>query len=128
LPSEMAHFLSYHEKLPLLQSRDGLYWSLISASWCSIRHCVWLITLRCWQIWQCFTIKLNPKLVMSAARHPQIDGLIERVDETVQITLRCYSSRSAFLLGTSFTHGCFCYYMFSTNETSTHLNCLMHIY
>jgi len=42
---------------------------------------------------------------MSAARHPQIDGLIERVDETVQITLRCYSSRPAFLLTISFAHG-----------------------
>ena len=30
---------------------------------------------------------------MCAARHPQIDDHIERVDETVQITLRCYSSR-----------------------------------
>ena len=35
--------------------------------------------------------KLNTKLNKSAARHPQIDGLIECVDETVQITMRCYS-------------------------------------
>jgi len=50
--------------------------------------------------------KLNTKLIMSAARHPQIDGLIEGIDETVQIAhLRCYSSGSVVLLGTSFTHG-----------------------
>ncbi len=36
-------------------------------------------TLPCWQIWQSFTRKLNTKLIMSAARHPRIDGLIERV-------------------------------------------------
>ena len=44
---------------------------------------------------------------MSAARHPQIDGLIERVDEIMQIALRCYSSGSAYWLGISFTHGWF---------------------
>ncbi len=43
-----------------------------------------------------FYEELNTKLVMSAARHPQIDDHIEHVDETVQITLRCYSSGSAF--------------------------------
>ena len=32
---------------------------------------------------------------MSAARYPQIDDHSERVDETVQITLRCYSYGSA---------------------------------
>jgi hypothetical protein len=34
--------------------------------------------------------KLNTKLIMSAARHPQIDGLIERVVETLQISLLYY--------------------------------------
>jgi hypothetical protein len=33
---------------------------------------------------------------MSAARHPQIDSLIERVDGTVQKTLCCYSFGSVF--------------------------------
>ncbi len=32
---------------------------------------------------------------MSAARHPQIDDHIERIDDIVQITLRCYSYGSA---------------------------------
>ena len=53
-------------------------------------------TLPCWKIRQSLMRKLNTKLIMSAARHPQIDGLIERVDETVQITLRGYSSGSVF--------------------------------
>ena len=48
--------------------------------------------------------KLNTKLIMSAARHPQIDALIERVDETVQLTLRCNSSGPVFRLSVSFTH------------------------
>jgi hypothetical protein len=40
--------------------------------------------------------KLNTKLIMSAARHPQIDSLDERVDETVQMTLRFISFGSVF--------------------------------
>jgi hypothetical protein len=51
--------------------------------------------------------KLNTKPIMSAARHPQIDGYIERVDETMQICLRCYSFRSLFWLGIFFTRGWF---------------------
>ena len=35
--------------------------------------------------------KLNTKLIKSAARYPQIDGLIKCVDETVQIIMHCYS-------------------------------------
>jgi hypothetical protein len=33
---------------------------------------------------------------MSTARHPQIDGFTERVNETMQILLRCYASESGF--------------------------------
>ncbi len=33
---------------------------------------------------------------MSTARHPQTDGLTERVNETMQILLRCYTSESGF--------------------------------
>jgi hypothetical protein len=42
-----------------------------------------MMTLPCWQIWQSLTNKFNTNLIMSAARHRQIDSLIERVDETV---------------------------------------------
>ena len=44
---------------------------------------------------------------MSAARHPQIDSLIECVDETVQIIMCCYSSRFVFWFHISYTHGWF---------------------
>jgi hypothetical protein len=47
-------------------------------------------------IWQSVTRKSNTKLIMSAARHPQINGLIVRVNEAVQIALRGYSSRAVF--------------------------------
>ena len=40
--------------------------------------------------WQSFMRKLNNKVNMSTARHSQTDGLAERVDETMQISLRCY--------------------------------------
>jgi hypothetical protein len=37
-------------------------------------------------------MKLNTKLIMSTARHPQIGGLTQRVNETMQILLRCYTT------------------------------------
>jgi hypothetical protein len=40
--------------------------------------------------------KLNTKLNMSTARHPQTDGLVERVNETMQILLRCYTTEFGF--------------------------------
>jgi hypothetical protein len=43
-----------------------------------------------------FLRKLNTQLIMSAARHPQIDDRIERVDETTRMYLRCSSYGSAF--------------------------------
>ena len=71
--------------------------------------------------------KLNTILIMSAARHPQVDGLIERVHETVQIVMRCYSSGSFSDLVSHIPIVDF-YYNLSTNETSTHLKYLMNIY
>ena len=46
--------------------------------------------------WQSFVRKLNTKLNMSTARHPQTDGLTLRVNETLQIVLRCYTIESRF--------------------------------
>ena len=46
------------------------------------------------KFWQSFMRKLNTKLNMSTARHPQTDGLAERVNETIQILLRCYTTES----------------------------------
>ena len=40
------------------------------------------------QFWQSFRRKLNTKLNISTARHPQTNGLPERVNETMQIMLR----------------------------------------
>jgi hypothetical protein len=48
------------------------------------------------KFWQSFMRKLNTKLNMSTARHPQTDGLTERVNETLQILLRCYTAESGF--------------------------------
>jgi len=38
----------------------------------------------------------NTKLNMSTARHPQTYGFTERVNETMQIVLRCYTIQSGF--------------------------------
>ncbi len=43
------------------------------------------------KFWPSFMTKLNTKLCMSTARHPQTHGLTERVNETMQILLRCYT-------------------------------------
>jgi len=43
------------------------------------------------KFWQSFMRKLNTKLNMSTARHAQIVGLTERINETMQILLRCYT-------------------------------------
>jgi hypothetical protein len=48
------------------------------------------------KFWQSFMRKLNNKLNMSTARHLQTDGLTERVNETMQILLRCYTTESGF--------------------------------
>ena len=72
--------------------------------------------------------KLNTKLIKSAARHSQTDGLIERVDETVQINLRFHSSEYQFSVWVSPISMVDFHHNLSTNETSTHLKCLMNIY
>jgi hypothetical protein len=48
------------------------------------------------KFWQSCMRKLNTKINMSTARHPQTDGLTERVNETMQILLRCYTIESEF--------------------------------
>jgi hypothetical protein len=118
LPSNMAHFLSCHKK------------SLLTKQWLSSliiildfmvyhKSLCFIDTLPCWKIWQSFTRKLNTKLIMSAARHPRIDGLIERVDETMQISLRCYSSGLVFWLGISYTHCWFLLHVFNQWDFDT---------
>jgi hypothetical protein len=48
------------------------------------------------KFWQSFMKKLNTKLNTSTARHPQTDGLTARVNETMQILLRRYTTESGF--------------------------------
>ena len=48
------------------------------------------------KIWQTFVRKLNTKLNMSTARHPQGDGLTDHVRETMQMLLRSYIAKSDF--------------------------------
>jgi hypothetical protein len=71
--------------------------------------------------WQSFTRKLNTKLNMSTARHPQTDGLTHFcfVNETMQIVLRCYTTESridwvSHLPVVEFNYNC------SINEASKH--------
>jgi len=69
--------------------------------------------------WQSFMRKLNTKLNMSTARHPQTDGLTERVNETMQVLLRCYtvefvSDSVSHLPMVEFHYNC------SINESSKH--------
>jgi hypothetical protein len=69
--------------------------------------------------WQSFMGKSNVKLNRSTAKHSQSDGLIERVNETWPILLRCYIAESRFdwvfnLLAVEFYYNC------SNNESSKH--------
>ena len=48
------------------------------------------------KFWQSFMRKINTKLNISTARHPQTNGLTERANETMQILLRCYTTKSIF--------------------------------
>jgi hypothetical protein len=63
--------------------------------------------------------KLNTKLNMSTARHSQSDGLNERVNEAMQILLRCYTTKSGFDWVSHLPMVKF-YYYFSINESSKH--------
>jgi transposase InsO family protein len=71
------------------------------------------------KIWQSFMRKLNTKLNMSTARHPQTDSLIERVNKTMQILLRCYTTESRFDWVSHLPMIEF-YYNCSINEASKH--------
>ena len=46
------------------------------------------------KFWQTFIGKLKTKLNMSTARHPRIDGLTKRVNQTMQTLLRCCCART----------------------------------
>jgi hypothetical protein len=63
--------------------------------------------------------KLSSKLNTSTARHPRTDGLMERVNKTMQTLLRCYcaesgSDRASYLSMIELYFNC------STNEAACH--------
>jgi hypothetical protein len=63
--------------------------------------------------------KLNTSINMSSARHPRIEGLTERVKQTMQTLLRCYCAESGFDR-TSHLSMVDYYYNCSTIDASTH--------
>jgi len=72
------------------------------------------------KFWLYFMRKLNTKLNMSTSRHPQTNGLIERVTEKMQIVFRCYTAESRFdcvshLPMVEFFYNCY------INEASNHV-------
>ena len=69
--------------------------------------------------WQSFMKKINIKLNMSTARHPQADCLIVRVHEARQILLRCYTPESRFDQVSHLPMVDF-YFVCSINEASKH--------
>jgi hypothetical protein len=48
------------------------------------------------KFWQTFMEKVNTKLNMSRARHPRMDGLTDRVNQTMQTCVRGYCGESGF--------------------------------
>ncbi len=69
--------------------------------------------------WQSFVRKLNSKLNMSIARHPRTDGLIDRVNPTMQALLRCYCDEPSFKWTSHLSMVKF-YYSCSINEATSH--------
>jgi len=68
---------------------------------------------------QSFIRKLNTKLNMITARHPQTDGQSKRANETMKILLRCYTPESGFDWVSHLPMVEF-YYNCSINESSKH--------
>jgi len=71
------------------------------------------------KFWQSFMRKLNTKLNTSTTRHPRIDGLAERVNESMQTLLRCYCAESGSNWASHLSMVEF-YYNCSTNEAVRH--------
>jgi hypothetical protein len=69
--------------------------------------------------WQSLMGKLNTKSNMNTARHPLADGLIERVNQTMYLLLRCYCAESGFEWISHLSMVEF-YYNCSINEATAH--------
>ena len=120
LPSDMAHFL----RVIRSHCNDSIHWSLFSTLWCTISYCVSLIP--------CRVGKFGNLLRGNWIPHP----LWVRLDILALIALLNMLMRQCKYLCVATHLDLFSdwvshipmvdfYYMFSTNETSTHLKCLM---
>jgi hypothetical protein len=94
----MTKFLSCNKKAPLTKQRLSLLiididFMVFHKSLCLTDNPALLANSAI------FYKEIEYQARMNAASHYRIDSLIKRVDETVQITLRCYSFGSIFLIG-----------------------------
>ena len=117
--TKMAHFIPCHKEITAEETAD------LFIDYCYRLHGVPKVIVSdrdprfVGKFWQSFMRKLNTKLNMSTARHPQTDGLTERVNETMQILLRCYTAESGFDWVSQLPMVEF-YYNCSINEASKH--------
>ena len=99
---------------------------MLSTLWCSISHCVWLISLPCWQIWQSFWGNWIPNSLwvrQDILKSMTVLNVLMRQRECICVVphMDQLSDWVPRLPMVDF------YYNISTNETSTYLNCLMNI-
>ena len=116
----MAHYVSCHKEIPAKESEDLLFGN------CYKLHGVPKIIVsardpKCvGKFWQICMGKLNIQLNMSTSRrHSRSDGLMERVNQIMQILLRCYCAKYGFDW-TSHLSMVEIYYNCSIKEASTH--------
>jgi hypothetical protein len=117
--TKMAHFVPCHKEITDEESSE------LFNDHCYRLHGVLKIIVSdkdpkfCGKFWQSFMRKLNTKLNMSTACHPRTDGLMERVNETMQTLLRCYCAKfgsdwASHLSMVEFYYNC------SINEAAQH--------
>jgi hypothetical protein len=94
--TKMAHFVPCHKEISTEESSDLLI------SNCYRLHGVPKVIFSdrdpkfVGKFWQSFMGKLYTKLNTSTTRHPCIDGLTDRVNQTMQTLLRWYCAESSF--------------------------------
>ena len=97
--TKMAHFVPFHKEITTKDTAD------LFIDNCYKLHGVPKVIVSdtdprfVGKFWQSLMRKWNTKLTMSTARHPRSDGLTERVNETMQIFLRCYIQQSLDMIG-----------------------------
>jgi len=117
--TKMVHFVPCHKEITAKKSAD------LFISNCYRLHGVPKVIVSdrdpkfVVKFWQSFMGKLNTKLNMSTARHPNINSLTERLNQAMQTLLRCYCAESGFDWTSHLTMVEF-YYKCSINEATTH--------